>query len=81
MTEHCHHTRYYHPDLFDCRAYSPCGNSRGFPGSYLSAYAIAVKHGFPGTEHQWLQSLRGEKGCPGDSVRPVGEAWLKNHLT
>lgn len=29
---------------------------------YLSAYAIAKKHGYTGTEDQWLQSLRGTDG-------------------
>jgi hypothetical protein len=28
----------------------------------LSAYAIAVKNGFEGTEEEWLESLKGEKG-------------------
>lgn len=32
------------------------------PPYYLSAYGIAVKHGFVGTEAQWLASLKGEKG-------------------
>jgi hypothetical protein len=27
-----------------------------------SAYAIAVKHGFQGTEQEWLNSLKGEPG-------------------
>ena len=34
---------------------------------YLSAYAIAVKHGYKGSEEQWLESLvgpQGEKGAP-----------------
>lgn len=34
---------------------------------YLSAYAIAVKHGYNGSEEQWLESLvgpQGEKGTP-----------------
>ena len=36
-------------------------------GYYLSAYAIAVMHGFEGTEAEWLLSLRGPsgKGDPG----------------
>lgn len=29
---------------------------------YLSAYAIAKKHGYTGTEEQWLQSLHGADG-------------------
>lgn len=32
---------------------------------YMSAYAIAVKNGFDGTEEEWLASLKGEKGDPG----------------
>ncbi len=28
----------------------------------LSAYEIAVEHGFQGTEEEWLESLRGEDG-------------------
>lgn len=31
-------------------------------GYYLSAYAIAVQHGFDGTEDEWLEKLKGEKG-------------------
>lgn len=31
-------------------------------GTYLSAYGIAVKRGYKGTEQEWLQSLKGEKG-------------------
>lgn len=27
-----------------------------------SAYQIAVKHGFEGTEEEWLESLKGEPG-------------------
>lgn len=29
---------------------------------FLTAYAIAVKHGYTGTEEQWLQSLKGADG-------------------
>ncbi len=31
-------------------------------GMYISAYGIAVNHGFTGTEEEWLLSLKGEKG-------------------
>lgn len=34
----------------------------------LSAYEIAVQNGFEGTEKQWLESLKGEKGADGDMV-------------
>lgn len=31
----------------------------------LSAYALARKHGYPGTEEEWLNSLRGQDGSSG----------------
>ena len=34
------------------------------PRYYISAYGIAVKHGFQGTEEEWLASLKGDKGDP-----------------
>ena len=34
-------------------------------GYYISAYGIAQKHGFEGTEEEWLESLRGETGPQG----------------
>ena len=34
------------------------------PRYYISAYGIAVKHGFQGTEKEWLASLKGDKGDP-----------------
>ena len=35
-------------------------------GYYLSAYAIALAHGFLGTEEEWIDSLKGEKGERGE---------------
>ena len=34
----------------------------------ITAYAIAVKHGFEGTKEEWLASLKGEKGENGVTV-------------
>ena len=34
----------------------------------LSAYEIAVEHGFEGTETEWLESLKGAPGAPGDTI-------------
>lgn len=31
-----------------------------------SAYGIALKHGFVGTEDEWIASLKGDKGDPGE---------------
>ena len=33
----------------------------GWRGYYISAYGLAVKHGFEGTESEWLESLHGEE--------------------
>lgn len=35
-----------------------------------SAYAIAVAHGFRGTEQEWLDSLQGPQGDPGPKGDP-----------
>lgn len=40
----------------------PAGGEAVTHGYYLSAYAIAVEHGYKGTVEQWLESLRGQKG-------------------
>lgn len=32
------------------------------PPYYLTAYGLAVKHGYTGTEEKWLESLKGEPG-------------------
>lgn len=40
------------------RLFAPANGTAEWDGYYLSAYSIAVKHGFTGTEAQWLQSLR-----------------------
>lgn len=34
----------------------------------VTAYAIAKKNGFTGTEKEWLNSLQGEKGDKGDTT-------------
>ena len=39
------------------------GTLKGDPGD--SAYEIAVKNGYSGTETEWLESLQGEDGAPG----------------
>src|SRR5678816_1691364 len=37
-------------------------------GDGKSAYQIAVAHGFSGTEQEWLNSLYGSTGSPGQGI-------------
>ena len=54
--------------FFDCftrwyaQTYRPADGESAARGYYVSAYAIAVKHGFTGSEEEWLASLKGAKG-------------------
>ena len=50
------------------RTYNPADGEAEVKGYYLSAYAIAVEHGFEGTEADWLASLKGEKGDQGTGL-------------
>ena len=49
---------------------NPAGDISGSRSNPLargaSAYEIAVANGYVGTEEQWLESLKGEKGDKGD---------------
>lgn len=42
---------------------------------YLSAYALACKHGFTGTPEEWLDSLQGIQGPPGEPGVDGTVAW------
>lgn len=55
-----HHTR-------NCGTYEE--NIRGY---YISAYGLAQKHGFSGTEEEWLKSLKGDKGDQGNGLEVKG---------
>lgn len=46
------------------------GGGDGSPG--LSAYEVAIKNGFEGSEEEWLLSLRGEKGNTGHGLEIKG---------
>lgn len=45
--------------------YRPADGGAIAQGYYISAYGIAVNHGFDGTEEEWLASLAGEPGPQG----------------
>lgn len=47
---------------------SDLSGAQGIQG--LSAYQVAVQHGFEGTEAEWLISLKGEKGETGPKGEP-----------
>ena len=62
--------------------WSDCGGPPyNNPPYYLSAYGLAVKHGFKGTEEEYLTSLKGETGATGPAgptgaqgpTGPIGE--------
>lgn len=47
----------------------------------ITAYAIAVKHGFEGTEEEWLASLKGESGVTvDDELSETSENPLQNKV-
>lgn len=39
---------------------------------WISAYSLAIKHGFSGTEEEWLESLVGPPGAKGDPYTVLG---------
>lgn len=55
---------------------------RLYAPTYVSAYGIAVQHGFEGTEEEWLASLQGEPGKSAYEIAVEGgytgteEEWL-----
>lgn len=49
----------------------PAGGEAVTHGYYLSAYAIAVEHGYVGTVEQWLESLRGPQGDGGKDAYTI----------
>lgn len=48
----------------------PADGKAEYAGYYLSAYGIARKHGYTGTEEEWLASLKGEAGPQGEKGEP-----------
>lgn len=47
---------------FVCETVDPGNGQAEEQRYYLSAYQIAVKNGFDGTEEEWLESLKGSRG-------------------
>ena len=58
-----------------------CSSVITVPANGLSAYEIAVRHGFGGTEEEWLESLKGEDGKDGiDGKTPILKSGTTNTL-
>lgn len=53
-----------HPDVDEDTTSGNIG--KPWRGYYLSAYGLAVKHGYTGTESEWILSLKGDIGEKGD---------------
>lgn len=47
----------------------------------ITAYDIAVKHGFVGTEEEWLESLKGDSATDEQVARAVAEYMAKNPIS
>lgn len=58
---------------------SDLSGAQGIQG--LSAYQVAVQHGFEGTEAEWLISLKGEKGSDASVTKQNVEAVLTGDIT
>lgn len=73
------------PPGHECCKESPSGLP--WEGYYFSAYGIAVKHGFSGTEQEWLEMLKGKDGKDGISGKETyvhhqysaSDEWVINH--
>ena len=56
-------------------------NSGTTPSAGMSAYELAVAHGYTGTEEQWLASLVGEAGPAGADGKSAYELAVENGYT
>lgn len=59
-------------------------DGREFLGVFLSAYGIAVKWGFVGTEEEWLDTLRGQRGPEGpppsdERIAAAVDKWMSEN--
>ena len=48
--------------------YRPADGGMIDDGYYITAYGIAVKRGYRGTEEEWLESLKGKPGSGGNGI-------------
>lgn len=65
---------------FVCETINPGDGQAEKLRYYLSAYQIAVKNGYTGTELEWLESLTGADGQPGTGLHIKGQVATENEL-
>ena len=81
------YVQHYRPADTGTRSYGSGTSADAFGFAYISAYGIAVKQGYQGTEEEWLESLHGQRGDDGAPARMrydadremiqwgIGEGW------
>lgn len=57
---------------FVCSTINPRDGMAEAMRYYLTAYQLAVKHGYTGTEVEWIESLKGPAGEPGTGLQLQG---------
>lgn len=65
---------------FVCETINPGNGLAERVRYYLTAYQLAVKHGYTGTELEWLESLKGAAGEPGAGLNIVGQVGTEAEL-
>lgn len=65
---------------FVCSTVHPASGQADALQYYLTAYQIAVKHGYGGTETEWLDSLKGEEGAPGAGLHILDQVATEQQL-
>lgn len=71
--ETIYHESYLAYVRFVCDTISPGSGCAEQLRYYLTAYQIAVKYGYNGTEEEWVKSLKGANGEPGAGLRIVAQ--------
>jgi hypothetical protein len=61
--------------------YHPADGEAEELGYYISAYAIAVKHGYSGTEEEWLASLQGDRAVSTEEAQAAAASAVASAMT
>lgn len=63
------YVQHYRPADTASRSYTGGTSADAYGFAYLTAYGLAVKRGYQDTEEEWLASLEGQPGAPGEAAR------------